>query len=204
MSEAIVTIARFIHPLAAQAAFARLQTEGIRASLTGDMISDISPGNATLPQYQLQVAVSDQERALAVLAEGEEAELDPDWEANVEKEGGWLCSLCGSAVRPGLETCPDCLTERGAVMAPSPVTSNELPPLPPGVPADALQKFGPAPPPVPRVSEPSQPDDGVDLPGGGRIFAHGPANSPATARWPPHVLRPLVPRGLFTDLFSPT
>ena len=65
----------------------------------------------------------------------------------------------------GRESVPDCLTERGAVRAQSPEADELPPPLPPGVPADALQKFGPAPPPVPRVSEPSQPDDGVDLPG---------------------------------------
>jgi hypothetical protein len=165
MSEEIVTIARYIHPLAAQAAFAHLQNEGIRASLTGDVISDIFPGNATLPQYQLQVVVSDQERAVALLAELENAELDPDWEEKVERGAGWLCSLCGSEVRQGMEVCPDCLTERGAVMAPSPLTTIPTPLLPPGVPEDALQKFQPAAPPPPGLSEPSEPDEEVQLPG---------------------------------------
>jgi hypothetical protein len=164
MSEAIVTVGRYTHPLAAQLAYSRLQAEGIRASLTGDLPSDIFPGNALMTLYQLQVTESDRERALAVLAEEELAQLDPEWEANVEKESGWVCSLCGSAVRDGLEVCPDCLTERGAVMAPSPVTSNAQPSLPPGVPSDALQKFRPATPPDPRVSEPSEPDDEVELP----------------------------------------
>ena len=163
MAEPVVTVGKYTDAMAANMAHAQLQAEGIRATLTGDLPS-MFPGNVTLTQYQLQVAESDRERALQVLFDGEHEELDPNWEANIEKEGGWVCSLCGSVLQDDQEMCPDCLTERGAVTTESPVRQRGAFHATPGEKSDGLQKEEPTPIARSRVNEPAPPDTEIDLP----------------------------------------
>jgi hypothetical protein len=128
MAEASVVVAEFTNIVGAQLAQSRLEAEGIPCNLADDHTIAV-PWNVMPNRYQLRVAASNQERALAILMNEEGPELDPGWDEPFEKEPYWLCSLCGSVVKEGLETCPDCLTERGAVRAPSPTTA-EAPSFP--------------------------------------------------------------------------
>lgn len=116
MSDEFITIARFSTPLEAQLAVGRLEAEGIKAYLTGDLSVSVFTGMGALGgQVHLQVIATDKERAIKVLEECAADALDEGWRSQTEDDSAvWVCPLCGDAVRVILPVCPSCHTLRGS------------------------------------------------------------------------------------------
>ena len=73
----LVTIGRFIDPLAAQFARSRLESDGLTCFVQGGGLGSLLP-TATLYPILLQVSASDADRAAEVLAEAPVAAEFPD------------------------------------------------------------------------------------------------------------------------------
>jgi hypothetical protein len=112
-----VTVGTFTVPFEAELARARLEDEGIRAFVLGDMAATAFSGFGGVGgPVQVQVQADDAPRATAILAScGPEAALDDDWQERIEGDDKiWVCTLCGEAVDRSKPECPSCGTSREA------------------------------------------------------------------------------------------
>jgi hypothetical protein len=116
VSDEFITIARFSTAMEAQLAVGRLEAEGIKAYLLGDLTVSVFTGMGVAGgQVHLQVTTSDRERAIKILEECAADALDEGWKSQNEEDSAvWVCPLCGDAVRVILPVCPSCHTLRGS------------------------------------------------------------------------------------------
>jgi len=116
MSNKFVTIAGFSNPVEAQLAVGRLDAEGIKGELTGDLSVSIFSGVSGVGgQVHLRVIAADEKRAIEILEEcATEAHKDSYNSQTEDDFAIWVCPLCGDAVRVILPVCPSCHTLRGS------------------------------------------------------------------------------------------
>jgi hypothetical protein len=128
MTDKFVTVARFSDPMEAQLAVGRLDAEGIKAYLIGDLsLSVFSTVGSLTGQVHLQVGADDQERAVKILEECSPDIVDDRWKAQTEDDSAiWVCPLCGDAVRVILPVCPSCHTLRGSTPETDPADAEAI------------------------------------------------------------------------------
>lgn len=166
MSDRLVTVASFSVALEAQLAVGRLEAEGVRAFLTGDLTADAFSGVSGLgPLLTVQVPESQVKLARDILSAGE-PQPDQDWETRAEEGADvWLCTLCGEPVGYDLDVCPACQTPREAVRP----TASAVAPQPrrkasPEAAGDAVQRLDQVTPGEPAIPEHELSESEPDLP----------------------------------------
>jgi hypothetical protein len=168
MPEKFVTVASYTQPIEAQLAKGRLEDEGIKVFLTGDLTANTFSGLGGLGgQVQLQVPEADVKRAEEILAAcAEEEALDEDWEERVEEEAGvWTCSLCGTPVDDAVAVCPSCETPREAVQnAPPSITLQRRRMAVQEQSEEGIQRRGEVTKEAPLPAEMPEPEGELDLP----------------------------------------
>jgi len=122
MSEKFVLVASFSIPYQAELARNRLQAEGVRVLMSGQIGASTFGFGVLGGQIRLEVPEAEFDKAHAILAEvlAEQEGPPPGWEKAAEQpEGLWICPMCGSAVSRARFTCPDCGTARTPDAAPA-------------------------------------------------------------------------------------
>lgn len=116
MADELVTVATFPTSSAAHAARARLDSEGIAAVVTDDVVVEtLWHAGSALGGVRLRVMQTDADLAYAILF--------PNAEAAPQQSEPWICGRCQEEVDADFDVCWSCMSRREEVE----IHSNDLP-----------------------------------------------------------------------------